>query len=139
MRFTGLILTTALVLAPIFGPASAADTCPSAGQKQMILIRLYFGERIGGRNFVSSQAWRNFLSDAVTPRFPDGFTVYDAAGQWMNPATRKILREPSKIVEIATVDAGDLAARIDGVANEYRARFHQRSVGIVTTQACASF
>lgn len=139
MHCKGLLLTTALVFASFFNPASAADVCPSAGQKQMILIRLYFGEHIGGRNFVSPRAWRNFLSDAVTSRFPDGFTVYDASGQWTNPNTRKILHEPSKIVEIATDDTKDLAARIDGIANDYRVRFHQRSIGIVTMRACASF
>src|SRR5450759_2879655 len=37
----------------------------------------------------------------VTPNCPDGFTVTDGNGQWQNPATREITRQPTKIVLVA--------------------------------------
>lgn len=35
---------------------------------------------------VSDEDWRAFLAAEVTPRFPDGLTVIDAAGQWRDGA-----------------------------------------------------
>jgi Protein of unknown function (DUF3574) len=34
---------------------------------------------------VDAEKWREFLANNVTPKFPDGFTVLDAYGQWRNP------------------------------------------------------
>ena len=34
------------------------------------------------------------------PRFPEGLTVYNTAGQWRDRASKKIMREPSKVVKI---------------------------------------
>lgn len=39
------------------------------------------GTEYSGQGSVAAKAWDSFLGLVVTPRFPDGFTVYDAYGQ----------------------------------------------------------
>lgn len=121
------------------GPALAAERCPLPGQKEMLIVKMYFGQNMPGGRTVQSRAWTHFLSAAVTSRFPDGFTVYDAYGQWMDPKMSKPGQERSKVVEIAAPDS--LAARtaITDIARSYRESFHQQSVGIVTSTSCATF
>ena len=104
----------------------------------MIEVDLLFGRNIGGRLGVTDKRWTVFLASEVTPRFPDGLTVFDASGQWRDAEKKRIVREPSKIVRIITADA-DAQAKIDAVVEAYKKRFHQQSVGVVTRPACVSF
>ena len=69
-------------------------------QKAQQVAELIFGRSIGGRIEVSEKQWMQFVDDEITPRFPDGLTVFDAAGQWRDQTSKKITRESSKIVLI---------------------------------------
>ncbi len=73
----------------------------------------------------------------MTPRFPDGFTVLDARGQWRDAGA--IVREPSKVLVIALQDEARDRAEIAAVAEAYKARFRQQSVLTMVRQACVSF
>jgi Protein of unknown function (DUF3574) len=77
----------------------------------------------------------------VTPRFPDGFTIYDADGQWLNPQhpSRSIAREKTKVIEIATEDTPEHRDRIYEIRKLFRDRFNQLSVGLVTNPGCGAF
>ena len=70
---------------------------------------------------------------------PDGLTVFDAAGQWRDPARGRIVREPSKVVLIVFRDEPQKQEHLDAIADAYKRRFKQQSVGIVIRPACASF
>jgi hypothetical protein len=105
----------------------------------MLMVKMYFGQSMPGGHSVQPRAWTRFLSAAVTPRFPDGFTVYDAQGQWMDPKMPKPSQERSKVVEIAAPDSLAVRTAITDIARSYRESFHQQSVGIVTTTSCAAF
>lgn len=111
--------------------------CPFAGQKPMLIVRLYFGQ--SGAPAIPGAEWRTFLANTVTPRFPGGFTVYDGAGQWQDANSPKIIREKTKIIEIATEDTPAIHEGIAEISRRYRERFHQEAVGIVTTAGCAAF
>ena len=87
---------------------------------------------------VSEEAWRVFLADEVTPRFPDGLTVLDAAGQWREGSGR-IVRERTKLLLILAPPGGDAMQRTDEIAEAYKQAFGQSSVLRVVTQACVSF
>jgi hypothetical protein len=123
----------------LFAGAAQAGVCPIAGQKSMLIVQMFFGQGRDVKDETPDKAWQDFMKDDVTPRFPDGFTVFDAYGQWRNPATAKIGREKSKMVEIALIDAPDTERKISELASIYRIRFHQESVGIVTTPGCGAF
>jgi Protein of unknown function (DUF3574) len=126
------------ILAAQIAAASAQGLSCNLPQKQMIEIDLLFGRNIGGRLGVTDKRWTSFLAREVTPRFPDGLTVFDAYGQWRDDKRKTIAREPSKIVRIITTDA-DAQTKIDAVVEAYKRRFRQQSVGVVTRPACVSF
>jgi hypothetical protein len=105
----------------------------------MLVAELFFGRNIRGRGPLTDAEWAEFAAQIVTPNFPDGFTVTDGDGQWQNPATRDIPRQPTKVVLVAARRTSDLAQRLSAVINAYKARFHQQSVGVVTRDSCAAF
>jgi Protein of unknown function (DUF3574) len=113
--------------------AQPALQCTGA-QKPWILADLLFG-----RTHVSETSWARFLATEVTPRFPDGFTVIDARGQWREPGGQKISRERSKVLTIAMPPAADNDDRLQKIIGAYKARFKQQSVGLIIRPACVSF
>ncbi len=118
------------------GLAACQAACPLPGQRPMTRLDLYFGRDIPGGGMVDEAAWRDFAARVLTPAFPDGLTVVQAHGQWRDPARGRITGEPSFVV---TVLGAAPAARAAAVAQAYKSRFHQQSVGIVTQPACAAF
>ena len=53
--------------------------------------------------------------------------------------TGKVVREPSEVLEVVAPQSPALAPKIGKIADAYRKRFHQQSVGIVTRPVCAAF
>jgi Protein of unknown function (DUF3574) len=109
------------------------------GQKAQQVAELSFGRRIIGHIAVSETQWIQFVDNEITPRFPDGLTVFDAAGQWRDPATKKIVRETSKIVLLVLPGNPDDLPRLNEIVETYKRRFKQQSVGIILRPACVSF
>jgi Protein of unknown function (DUF3574) len=119
--------------------ASAQTITCTANHTSMMQAELLFGRNIDGRHGVTERAWARFLAEEITPRFPDGLTVYDAAGQYRENPAAKIVRERSKIVMIL-VESGDISMqRIGQIVDAYKKRFRQKSVGVVIKPACVSF
>ena len=75
----------------------------------------------------------------MTPRFPDGLSVIDAAGQWQDKDRGRVVREPGKLVMIVTADDAAVREKIAAIVAAYKQRFHQQSVGVVTRAVCAGF
>ena len=117
---------------------ATADAQPalqcSGAQKPWMVADLLFG-----RTHVSEASWARFLATEVTPRFPDGFTVIDANGQWRNPKGQKISRERSKLLMIAMPPGADNDERLQKIIEVYKTRFKQQSVGLIIRPACVSF
>jgi len=130
----------AVVLAISLSGAAHAQLVECRGaQKPQHVAELIFGRSIGGRLEVSDEQWLQFLDEEITPRFPDGLTVYDAAGQWWDKATNRIIREPSKIVLIVLPGGAGDHPRLNEIAEAYKRNFRQQSVGMVVRPACVSF
>ena len=104
----------------------------------MLQSTLFFG-RATPDGAVTDAEWGRFTTEVVTPRFPDGFTAFDAAGQWRDPATGKIGKEDTKVLLIAAPNSAATLRSLDEISAEYRTRFHQRSVGLATAPVCAAF
>jgi hypothetical protein len=123
-------LSTILLLAQM-AAASAQPSC-TPPQKPMLDIELLLGRK------GSDARWRQFLAREVTPRFPDGLTVYETTGQWRDVQRNVIVREKSRVLRII-VPADTAQDKIAAVAEAYKKQFRQKSVGIVTRPACVSF
>jgi uncharacterized protein DUF3574 len=100
---------------------------------------VFFGRQVPGRGPVTEAEWSDFAAKIIAQQFPDGFTVVDGDGQWLDQASNRIVHEPTKILIAAADPESDLKSRIGAVVEAYRTRFHQRSVGVVTSTDCAAF
>ena len=118
-------------------PGANAATCPS-GTDLFAEYRLFFGRSQGDVEVVSEEAWRAFLAEEVTPRFPDGLSVLDAAGQWRD-SSGTIVRERTKLLLVLAPPGTDAMHRTDEIADAYKRAFGQSSVLRVVTEACVSF
>jgi hypothetical protein len=134
-----LVAAPALIALPAAPAGAEPPACPLPGQTAMLVVRLYFGQSIKGRGLVSRRAWQRFVADTITPALPDGFTVYDANGQYVDQQTHAIGREPTEVVEVAAEDTEEFRLRIASVMDAYRRRFDQGAVGVVSHAACGGF
>jgi hypothetical protein len=132
----GLTLLAAIVLA---GGADAQSIKCRGGLKPRQVAELLFGRRIGDHGVVSEGAWRRFLAREVTPRFPDGLTVFAAHGQWRDSSSKRIIREQSNVVLVVLPGRAEDQSRLGEIASAYKRQFRQQSVGIIVRQACISF
>lgn len=130
-RLCGLLLG---LLAEGASAEAAVSDCRT-GSQRMARVELFFG---AGRTLGRQQkAWRDFVARVVTPRFPDGLTVVDAAGQWRG--AHGLEREASRMMIIIYRPDGDSDAKIEAIRSVYKARFKQQSVLRVDTTACVAF
>lgn len=138
MRRLKAIAVMVAALAPA-GPAAAQSlACPLPSQA-MMRTEMLFGRNIGGRLGVSERAFGRFVAREITPRFPAGLTVIDAAGQWRDTVTGRIVQEKSKLVVLVVPDDAQARERIAAIVSSYKTQFRQQAVGIVTRPVCASF
>jgi hypothetical protein len=129
-----------LITTCLFGSASAsAQGACVAPQRPMQQVELMFGRNVGGRLGVSEAKWSHFLAREVTPRFPDGLSVLNAAGQWQDAARHRLVREPSKLVMIVTADDAQTRDKIAAIVTAYKQQFRQQSVGVISRAVCAAF
>src|SRR5262249_10916831 len=124
------IAIPALAFAIISQAAGQPLECRGA-QKPSQVAELMFGHNIGGPTGVGESEWSRFVDREITPRFPDGLTVLTARGQWREPGSGKIIREPSKIVQIVLPGNAEDFTRLDEIAEAYKRRFSQHSVVVV--------
>lgn len=129
-------LCALLALLALGACASPSDGTCRAPLKTAIEVDLYFGRDIDGRAEVSDADWAKFLADEVTPRFPDGLSVSEVAGQYRDPSGR-IVRERSKRLVVAVFDAPAHAAKVQAIVDTYKARFGQHSLLRVERPVCA--
>jgi Protein of unknown function (DUF3574) len=103
---------------------------PSAGPRQMVRTELYFGSIPRGE-------WNKFLSEVVTPLFPEGLTWLDVQGQWRAPdgLTRKL---PSRLLIILYTDTFRNDSAIEKLRTLFKDRYHHLAVLRVSSKVEAS-
>jgi hypothetical protein len=94
---------------------------------ELIQSDLYFGRNITGGGEVSEAEFQAFIDAEITPRFPDGLTVYEADGQFLD-STGKLIKEPSKVVSLIFEDTAENEAAIEQIIVAYKQQFQQESV-----------
>jgi Protein of unknown function (DUF3574) len=123
-----------LVLAIYGAPASAyADISCTAPTKVMARVDLVFG---GDK--VTSGAFGQFLAREVTPRFPDGLSLFEGYGQWRG-AAKFISHERSRLLVIYYQPNVVSDHKIEAIRSAYKKRFGQKSVLRADSNACVAF
>ena len=79
-----------------------------------------------------------FLRDEVTPRFPEGLTVWDADGQW-KAAEGTIAHERTKVLLLVHGDTPRAKEGVQAVIARYRKTFEQESVLWETARVCTTW
>jgi hypothetical protein len=105
----------------------------------MRVYELYFGRAIHGRGDLTDAEWDEFRDSVIIPNLPEGFTVLDGDGAWLNPHTHTTMSEATKIVVAAMPDTAGSVSAIARVRDAYDTRFHQISVGMTSHLACGAF
>lgn len=113
-------------LAACAPPTHEVDACTQGS-----VSRIYLGQDTPSGAVTTAQ-WQRFVIEAVTPRFPDGFTVLAAHGQW-RAADGAIRQEDTLVLEIVHDDGPLLRSRVRAIADEYKRRFAQQ--GVLVTQS----
>lgn len=124
---SGLAACSTVPLQPI---AQAGTSC-----SERRVDRMVFGMN-SPSGPVDDAQWQGFLADTVTPRFPDGLTVYRTQGQWRG-ASGQVEREDSRVVEIMHGDDAEGRKRIAEISAEYKNRFKQEAVLVISARAQA--
>ena len=115
--------------------AGAPAVC-TAPLKPALEIDLYFGRDKQGGGEVSEAEWAAFLTDTVTPRFPDGLSVFNVEGQTREPSGR-IVRERTKLMVVVVFDAPAHQGKVREIIEAYNSRFGQHGVFRSEHPVCA--
>ena len=139
---TLISMTVALsvVLVACSDGSDGGIVCPD-GLKPFVEFNLYFGLEKGDGSEVSEAEWRAFLAEEVTPRFPDGLTVFDTSGQWLDTEADRLYREGTKVLNVLVPveSAEEAKGALDEIADDYVERFDQQVVFKTSREACAGF
>jgi len=105
-----------------------SDVEPSLSHSRTVISdRLFFGRNIPGGGQVPDSAWASFVAEVITPRFPEGLTVWRAEGQWQDPHGA-LVDEPVMVLEVLHPSGTPPDSVFEGIAVEYCRRFHQDAV-----------
>jgi hypothetical protein len=97
---------------------------------------LYFGTETPSGH-VTQEEWSQFLSETVTPRFPEGLSSWQASGQWRS-ASGEVIREPSYVLSLIHPDDPVPNKAVQEIIASYKTRFRQEAVLRVKTYTCMS-
>ncbi len=132
-RVKNAVLAILLIASLTGGLAAQTDrrTPPNVPIKfeKYYRTELYMGRSKPDGTLVAEQEWTDFLTETVTPRFPDGFTVLSGFGQFRDRSGR-IVREPSSVMIFLyrSRSKKESRAKIEEIRTAYVIRFHQESV-----------
>ncbi|GAA0539045.1 DUF3574 domain-containing protein [Rhizomicrobium palustre] len=131
MRCLALLFLASIVA----GCAGVSESQCPLGERAMVKADIFFGRGMRDGGEVSEREWQNFADAEITPRFPDGFTLLEANGQWRG--AEGIVREKSKHLIVVLPTAA--SEKLEAVRAAYKRRFHQEAVLQFETRGCASF
>lgn len=115
--------------------------CGTNGTTGYARTELFFGKSIPGGGTITDSAFAEFLDREITPRFPAGFTVVAAMGQYRE-TSGVIEREASSMVILLYPrdSAEDTSKKIEEIRGAYNNKFRQESVLREDEQpSCVSF
>lgn len=154
MRSTLLAMTLALLSACAIQPTRSSQTTAAmqgdaarpAQATGWVRSELYFG--VGADDGVADRPqdapigqaqWRAFLDKEVTPRFPDGLTVFDTYGQWMFRGAPAPNRLKTKVLVILHQDTPQHRADIEAIRLAWKQATGHQSVLWARTPVEVSF
>ncbi len=118
-------------------PVAAQPACP-VGAESWARTELYMGLSRPDGSTIGDADFAGFVDREVTPRFPDGLTLFAGAGQWRG-ADGTIVREGSRVLVLLHPDTPEVDRALEAIRDAYVAQFAQESVLRVDGASCVSF
>lgn len=142
MRFQFCVMTLCFFLVSCAAPG-VRPAAQSGDASDWVQSELFFGiaEATAEPQRVAEleHRWQVFLDTEVTPRFPDGLSVYDVYGQWRSPKRNAITHARSKSLLIVYHDSPQHRADIEAVRDAWKKLTGDESVLRVTQHVDVSF
>ena len=91
----------------------------------------------GGSTEISDTEWEQFRDEQLLPRFPYGFTLYNAEGYWYSGTNTH--SEPTMVLMIVSDEQTATSARLDAVISAYKDLFNQEAFLQVTSPVDVDF
>lgn len=145
-----MIVALTLILLTI-GPGNTSEpevarklTCQS-DEMAWLSTHLFFGRSISPKHegepagHVSDDQWSDFRKKHITPRFPDGYTLINGKGHWMDNETGRQFAEDSKILILLHTPDEASENKILEIRNAYKEAFDQQSVLRSVSATCIQF
>jgi len=118
---------------------SGVQSCAPGFGPPVLVFTLFFGKAIPARGDLTDKEWLRFLDDTITANLPNGYTVMDAGGAWMNPVTHKTIKEATKVLLVALPNTPGSLASVNRIRTQYQIKFRQQLVGMTVEHACGAF
>lgn len=114
---------------------------PGVGSEAWIRTELYFGTTMPDGSRIADEDWQAFLDEEITPRFPDGLTVLEGNGQFLNSSGVIIAEDSIVLIIFYPPDAvEESSASIEEIRDAYEIQFEQESVlRVDSAPVCVSF
>jgi hypothetical protein len=115
---------------------SAVAEAQNGGETQVQLdselfvrTELFFGRNKPDGNRVSRRDWERFVDKVITPRFPDGLTVLEGIGRFVNSRGEVEQERAFVLVLVYPLTAQtDKNSKIEQIRELYKLSFQQQSV-----------
>ncbi|KRA15031.1 DUF3574 domain-containing protein [Lysobacter sp. Root604] len=144
----GLLLSLCLALSACASvapttvdPALHGDAARPAAAQAWIRSELYFSVGTEGQDQtrIDETQWRAFLDREVTPRFPDGLTVFEGYGQWLFRGAAAPERQRAKVLVVLHEDTPARVADIEAIRVAWKRMSGHQSVLWSRQRADVSF
>lgn len=117
--------------------AASSKTIQETGQ--WMRTELYFGGGLRKERGDYETVWNDYLDNVVTPRFPEGLTLINAAGQWRVKEGQKPRRGSSKVIILIHEGTEDKFQKLDEIRELWKERSGHISVLKVSVPVEVSF
>lgn len=132
---------TPVAATPVAPSYNCGAIAPGVGSEPWVRVELYFGTTMPDGSTITDEDWQAFLDEEITPRFPDGLTVLEGYGQFLN-SSGVIAAEDSIVLIIfyPAEFAAESSESIEEIREAYEVQFEQESVLRADSEpVCISF
>jgi len=105
--------------------AASQIICPAGEERSVNELRYFATAKPSG--VAISDEWEGFLRTSITPRFPKGFTYWQAAGQWQACAGI-VIHENTFVLSLVHLDDDQRENAMRTIATKYKRQFNQEAV-----------
>jgi hypothetical protein len=111
----------------------------SCSANRLVETTLYFGQSKPDGGMITEKEWNNFKENYIARVFSHGSTVLSATGSWLDPASHKLITEPTYVVIHTYKKSPSMSKQIDSLRYWYKNLFQQQSVLRIDRKVKASF